>query len=451
MKKILAVGSGLILLVLILAGGVLAQGPSLPLGEYDLEAGQYVFNVPPLAQTPLPTDTATASPPTDTPVAPTDTPVPPSATPIPPTSTPVPAGTIEPFAGAQRCLDSNTDGHDDITDNPRIPWNSKPDNQIGHDLWNEVDGCHYNHEHKADPHLADDIFGTEIYGWAGGEISYPWQTFVGAGEGYPQPSGPGTFENDLKHQTYGWTMGRDIDTSTCRTPPYCVTDFRIQFHGVFSADGAKVRFHSFWGEARGCNIDTGQCGFIRTGGHADYGVLKIDNVIIPLPGDPVNLNGASRPHFRNFFNGEFAYWRTTVSSGVNPFFRYQINSNDVWDLIDPADPTTLNLHCPAFDCEQNNSNIRIVIMRFLVPAELDLDGDGIVNFSGYTDRHGTVVSGCTEVGLDCIPLEIEGLEPSDYWTLELNDTTVTYPGGTEFDISPFFEDGSRDWWISYPN
>src|SRR3989304_4129094 len=79
----------IVLLAALFAGRTLAQGPALPAGEYDLEAGQYVFNVPALAVT------ATPIPPTETPVPPTSTPVP-----APATLTATPEGTVLPYAGA---------------------------------------------------------------------------------------------------------------------------------------------------------------------------------------------------------------------------------------------------------------------------------------------------------------------------------------------------------------
>lgn len=92
-------------------------------GTYDLEEGQYVFNVPGLAAT---------------------------ATSVPPTKTTVPSG---------------------------------HDNRAWHPLTQE-----FAHEHGDDPSGMDDVFGTGAYDLAGGEISYPWQTFRAPGEfliGYP--------------------------------------------------------------------------------------------------------------------------------------------------------------------------------------------------------------------------------------------------------------------------
>src|SRR3990167_1425085 len=152
----------IVLLAALFAGRTLAQGPALPAGEYDLEAGQYVFNVPALAVT------ATPIPPTETPVPPTSTPVP-----APATLTATPEGTVLPYAGAPLCPIHN--------------------DREWHALWDYDQGCHYNHEHKDNPHDLDDVFGTQIYEIAGGSISYPWQT----------PN-----ENLNKHNSYGWIVRR---------------------------------------------------------------------------------------------------------------------------------------------------------------------------------------------------------------------------------------------------
>jgi len=120
---------------------------------------------PTTTNTPEPIETPTPQPPTAT-LEPTETPTPqpPTAapeptetpTPQPPTATPEPDGDVEPYADAPACP-----SHDD---------------RAFHALWDAERGCHYDHEHGDNPHDVDHIFGTEFYDWAGGEISYPWQT-----------------------------------------------------------------------------------------------------------------------------------------------------------------------------------------------------------------------------------------------------------------------------------
>ena len=92
--------------------------------------------------------------------------------------------TYEPYAGASKCSYHNP--HE---------W---------HGLWDYQHGCYYDHEHKHNPGILYAgmpayerreaeamlrVFG-EPGAWFGGtSISYPWQTFKGAGVGYePRPT-----------------------------------------------------------------------------------------------------------------------------------------------------------------------------------------------------------------------------------------------------------------------
>ncbi|MCA9918349.1 MAG: hypothetical protein KC445_10385, partial [Anaerolineales bacterium] len=74
---------------------------------------------PPSPTTPAPQPTATTPPP-----APTSPPPPP------------PGGNIQPFAGAPACEDIGV-AHDD---------------RAWHGIWNYQYGCHWDHEHKQNPH-----------------------------------------------------------------------------------------------------------------------------------------------------------------------------------------------------------------------------------------------------------------------------------------------------------
>ncbi len=108
------------------------------------------------------------------------------------------------------------------------------------------------------PEILDGVLGTDFYAWAGGSISYPWQTFSGAGANYESPASP--TENEAKHNGYGWIVRQDEPCIVKRGG--CVTDARIQFHAIMAPPGAVTRFHSFSAEARVCNPDESQCGTI---------------------------------------------------------------------------------------------------------------------------------------------------------------------------------------------
>ena len=395
-------------MALLLAIPALSQGPALPPGEYDLEAGQYVFNVPELAATDTPLPGATD-------------------TPVPPTDTPVPSGTTEPFASAPECLaDANGDGHPDVTDSTYFAWNEAPDTRIWHDLWNEVDGCHYNHEHKQNPHDKDDIFGTEIYELAGGDISYPWAGGTNGSENFMWPAG--------KHQSYGW-LYRGFNASRCAvgTRPYCVETFRLQYHATLGYAGASGRFHSFWLEAKVCNIDTNECGIVRTGGHQDFGFLTVDGVHVPLPGDPSLIDqGAARRNHRFARGNVFtATWYGDAKVGGISVI------GETWGKINPNNTLDPILHCPDFQCQYNGSSIGPHIVSITLLPRHYTDGDGFGDFVGFSDRFGNIVPDCS-LGVDCIPLKVEGALIEHY---QYRDGQ---PG--ESDISP-----PGEFWISHPN
>ena len=161
-----------------------------------------------------------------------------SATPAP-TSAPGTGGGTQPYAGAPKC--------DESLHNP-TEW---------HSLWNSEAGCHYDHEHKMNPHDMDDVFGTQIYDWAGGSLSYPWQTYAGAGVNFEQYADGTCTENNCKHEGYKWLYYRNRTSAenvrgALLLGSHVITDARVQYHGVGGEMGALTRVHSVWLEARAC-------------------------------------------------------------------------------------------------------------------------------------------------------------------------------------------------------
>lgn len=305
-----------------------------------------------------------------------------------------------------------------------------PDHDINawHALIDYERQCHYDHEHKDDPRLVDDLFGPVGVLYGGQEISYPWQTFNHMGT-----------EQEMKHGGYGWMVRRDMACYSQFTDG-CITDFRAQYHAIMGAIGATTRFHSFVLEARGClESNPNQCGTIKTGGWIDYGMLEIDGEVVPLVGDPANYNdGKRRIHYFNTGNANFGTWY-----GHNNIAVVVPQTADMWGYVDPDNPTELHLFCPEFDCENNGSILQAHEVGFQIPPQWDTDRDGIVNYSGYTDRHGVIVQGCTEVALDCVPLEIVNMPVGVF---RYRDDVNVFGNGIEYDTSP-----RGHYWIKYPN
>jgi hypothetical protein len=334
------------------------------------------------------------------------TPVPPTpkpATPVPPTPKPEPNP-----SGVALCPD-----HDPTQ------W---------HALFDAERNCHYNHEHHDDPHEVDDIFGLvgDLYG--GQEISYPWQTFSSRG-----------LENDVKHPGYKWLVRKNMGCFS-KFEDGCLTDFRMQVHFIAAAMDATVRFHSFWLEARGCRENNPNvCGIIRTGGWTDFGHLEIDGQYVPLSGDPGSRDsGHRRIHYNQTGNSNYGTWY-----GQSNIALTAIQTSRMWSKLNPSDPAAENLFCPNFRCSNNGSNLQAHAIGFNIRSQLDNDGDGLVNFSGYTNRYGDIVNGCTEVGLDCVPLEIINMPVGRY---QYRDDNSGMGNGRTYDTSP-----AGEWWITFPN
>jgi len=310
------------------------------------------------------------------------------------------------------------------------------DRMTWHLLVNPESKCHYDHQHGDDPNLVNDIFGPpgEWFGQPGQSISYPWQTFKAqtayeANDAYVADQ---QMENDLKHEGYGWVVRRDQPCDNGN----CITDFRLQYHGVFGAMGAVVRYHSYSFEARVCAdaAETDSCGIIRNGGWADFGRLfttdgavscehQVDEVFIDVAADTLYFP-IDRPDARD----EIRCHPTLASLPAYPSnqpvaewwahspgdrVRFQLRSFDPLGNIDPNNPGEWHLFCAMdeTDCRYNQSIMSVFIgytlgvPEYLADVRLDADRDGRTEYTGYSDRWGYPADDCTEPGLDCVPVE----------------------------------------------
>lgn len=173
------------------------------------------------------------------------------------------AGEILPFAGAPECMDTHGDGHAEVTDN--VDYGKFPDKELYHDLWNEKDGCHYDHEHGDSPYLANRYFGGPGALWGGNTIAYPFTS--------------SETENVLKHDGYKWHVrtpeyhpwppcgtGEANDLLIDRSD-FCVVAVRAQVH-ISAAMDVFVRYHSGFVEVYACRPpyrDPEDCGVFKMG------------------------------------------------------------------------------------------------------------------------------------------------------------------------------------------
>lgn len=381
-----------------------------------------------------------------------------SATPAP-TSVPTPGSTATPVSSMPLCPD-----HD------ATKW---------HGLVDKTRNCHYDHTHNWDPAIVDDLFGPAGALWGGQSISYPWET---------------NHENHHKHSGYKYGINRNLGCEFGGTgfmAKNCVDAFRVEYHNAGQLD-IPVRFHSYFLEARICTTDGSKCGVARTGGWADFGILKspYPGSWIPLAGqDPATVSDeqARIEPYRtdnpligdnNFNNLDYyreralsgkvsaskqgfgfhnqSYWSTDYPTrnqyGYNKTASFKFWVYDDPALVDRNDPFNPVTICPNYDCLYNNSEHLIYEVTVKVPEDLDTDGDGIVTYSGYTDRQGNIVQGCTTMSTDCVPLSFENVPVgvAAWGTNSDIGLETVQPGGVvgpvDFDVSP-----GKEWWIAFPN
>ncbi len=405
-----------------------------------------------------------------------------------PTGTPTPTGTppaggrpgggtggIQPYAGAPECDESLHNA---------TQW---------HGLWNYDVGCHYDHEHKMNPNDLNDIFGTQMFEWAGGQtISYPWQTYAGAGVNFESYL-PGTCtENTCKHEGYKWLYFRD------RTSPeqisgalllgaHAITDARVQYHAIGGELGALTRTHSVSVEVKSCYhgiVSDETCGIYKGAGWLDMGRLNYParGVYQPLPGDPPEFanTGAELAPYRIHATGKNSLdsWQSEgnvynyLPTDPNGLFRLRVGygvhflQGESVGETNPlnADAATSETHFWCLDkatgkytCTNNNSAAALFRTWVSIPQSLDgsiYDEDGTRNgyftFHGYTNRYGDIVDNCASVGLDCVPVVAENF-PIGGCQNQDGICKSAYRGSTEqdgwdADISP-----EGEWWIGYPN
>ena len=289
-----------------------------------------------------------------------------------------------------------------------------------HGLWDYDRGCHYDHTHNDDPGLGNTLFGPAGATWAGQSISYPWMT----------PN-----ENDQNgHQGYKYYVNLN-PYPACAYENFeflgqvnCVSAFRIQYHDAGGNAHMVKRFHSYYMEAR---IQKGSTvGTIQTGGWADYGCLheSYKDNFLPLPGiDPVQANGQTAcgpggqsihaPPYRapgftwqeiqeRTLNENIWTWSADNRYGYNRLGLFFFRTLDTWGSIDASDPYEEHFICPDFRCKFNNSEHHVFTILIMIPSSLDTDRDGIINYTGYTDIKGNIVTGCTAPGLNCVPLRL---------------------------------------------
>lgn len=365
-----------------------------------------------------------------------------------------------------------------------------------HGLYNSELDCHYDHEHKMNPHDFDDVFGTDFYTWAGGEVSYPWQTFAGASSNFESYIPDSCTENNCKHEGNKW-LGYKNRTSeeqingALLLGTHAITDARVHYHQIGGELGALTRFHSVWLEAKACyfgEVSAETCGTYQGGGWLDFGRLNYPKRgdYLPLPGDPVefaNTPAELAPYrIHSIGKNSLDSWqsegnvynylpsdpegkrRIRVGHGIH-FLQGEspgetnaehfglLHGMNVYELSQfwCLDPVTHVLTC-------NNNNSAAALFRTWVSIPRDFDGsdldedgiqDGYVTFHLRTNRYGDVVE-CSEIGLDCVPAIAEHFPVGGCKNPE-GFCRAAYRGSADQDAYDADTSPEGEWWIEYPN
>jgi hypothetical protein len=329
-----------------------------------------------------------------------------------------------------------------ISPYPSAPACEVHDNLTYHGLWNETLGCHYDHEHGDNPSQIASLFGVNYTAYTITNLSYPWQT-----EG----------ENINKHGGYKWTV-RATNEDPCIPGEYGIngTDgFAVQFHGKGDAHEFEHRVHSDFIIVRVC--DGTNSGILVTGGWQDYGQHEspYQGVILNLPDQPVpafpsalspyntlhcfNDDGLSTDCGTKASTTSPTTWVSRPQAALfgNVLTQLLWRSRDTYQIVNGSTRLTMptyryvcgNTIYNPIGCKANSTTGTIHQIWGEIPAEWDmLDGvpDGLVTYSGYTDRWGNLVFGC-ETGLDCIPLVLQGIPIGGFSTTFDNQVNAFTP------------------------
>jgi hypothetical protein len=288
-------------------------------------------------------------------------------------------------------------------------------------LYDPENNCYHDHEHGQDPHALDDVFGTDIYKTMGGfELGYPWQTSM------TMPSGHIMMENDVwpngKHQGYKIVTREGMPCRSVFGSQLCVTDMRFWVHFVGSELDANAQRHSFYGEARVCEVaNPARCGIIRAGRHLNFGTIVLDGQ--PLGPEVCRTNG--KLHYYNTGNRNFVTWYPCDDQVLS----VSVQASDTWDYFTPgamprngislctgqssADNYNLaeNRRVYANTCGNDNSKRQLHGVFGQTPSSISgaTVANGLITYKGFTNRFGQIVQGCTMAAPDCIPYELQNV------------------------------------------
>lgn len=310
-----------------------------------------------------------------------------------------------------------------------------------HVLWNESDGCHYDHEH-----------GTDYRAFVASTFPLFDSAALLCGNEISHCNPSSAHENSMKHGGHKWQTDAGVPCEVFEGAAWCVTDAAIQYH--WFGDAAiemESRVHSALAFVKACDPSAPtDCGYAFIDQHVDYGqrVSQYQGELMPYPDNPspayaVNFGPyftidrfgtctGCRPSLafvvtrRANANG---VWTTKATGGVTPFgstlLAILIRSRDMYQLKNNSDntypftfgwlcsPGTNGLTYAPAACRYTNSTGRVHEIAGVIPAEWDnlagFDTNptvGRITTEGYVTRFGTLGLECIAVEIDCHPIQL---------------------------------------------
>lgn len=297
---------------------------------------------------------------------------------------------------------------------------SVPKNTHSANTWHSPE---YTHHHGANP-ATSNLYNLYI-SQTGHEIGYPWLSSPTENT-YPFPEGKHEgFFNLLENNTNCDQTGRVGGLN-------CINAYLLQIHTLGMDHALYTRVHSQYGVFKVCNKAGTQCGYVTTGGWADYGVMHngYKRQICQLDSDPYNYpyntpEGLNHLPYRVAINttllppnnlGNIQFWNSMGPSGSHIQYYPHLPNNilglswssiDAWNYVDGLDcsnPSRSTAPCPDGSCNFNHTKFQIFAIKLQnLPTQRP--------FVGFTNVWGHIDPNCTTTSSTCIPLSITANTP----------------------------------------
>jgi hypothetical protein len=205
---------------------------------------------------------------------------------------------------------------------------------------------------------------------------------------------------------------------------------------------------------------------VRLGGWQYSGDFTIDNQIVyDRPDLPYLPEGTKQIHAASLGDPRNDSWYMGMANPLSVRVAHRTQDNWGYYALPMSYPITTSITISNYhffcdidpltgqaanNCYTNGSKRMPDVVSFQpgqIRSTIDADGNLIADYSGYTDRYGTIVTGCTSVSLDCIPISFTSVPlPLGIWyQWRVPFTDTVQP--REYDITL---GGAPSGWLEFP-